>query len=368
MKAIILRFVVVAFLTLGFGLSSALAAHPDTSSEIENLKQRIEALEAGQAEQTAEEPPFSLMVAGKYLTLGGLLELEANYTDIDGGGDSSDLTLATAELSLEVAINEQIGGHVILLYEEDQGDDSLNVDEAAISLHCPKPFMGQTGAFYGGKLYLPFGKFNSNMVSDPLTLELGETNDTAAIFALEGDLWNFSLGVFNGGTDAAGDDDHIDSLVAALELTPMENVSFGVSYISDLAESDVELVADSTLYSDNVAGASAFISATFGPVGLEGEILGALDDFDSALVGLSDLSGTKPLAWNLEASYQATDDLLFAARYEQANDFKDDVKRYGAAASYGLFAHTVLALEYLHADPETDPDSDTMTAQLAFEF
>lgn len=368
MKAIILRSVVVAFLTLGIGLSSALAAHPDTSSEIENLKQRIEALEAGQAEKTAEEPPFSLMAAGKYLTLGGLLELEANYTDINGGDSRSDLTLATAELSLEVAINEQIGGHVILLYEEDQGDDSLNVDEAVISLHSPKPFMGQTGAFYGGKLYLPFGKFNSNMVSDPLTLELGETNDTAAIFALEGDLWNFSLGIFNGGTDAVGDDDHLDSLVAALELTPMENVSFGVSYISDLAESDVELVADSTLYSDNVAGVSAFISATFGPVGLEAEILGALDDFDSALVGLSDLSGTKSLAWNLEASYQATDDLLFAARYEQANDFQDDVKRYGAAASYGLFAHTVLALEYLHADPETDPDSDTMTAQLAFEF
>lgn len=356
----------MAFLTLGVGLSPVLAAHPDTGSAIENLKQRIETLEAGQVESPAEEPSFSLMAAGKYLTLGGFLELAANYTDSDGGDDSSDLALATAELSLEVAINEQIGGHVILLYEE--GDDALNVDEAVISLHCPKPFFGQTAAFYGGKLYVPFGKFNSNMVSDPLTLDLGETSDAAAIFALEGNLWNLSLGVFNGGTGAAGDDDQIGSVVAALELTPMDNLSFGISYLSDLAESDSELVVDPTLYGDRVAGAAAFVSVTFGPVGLDAEILAALDDFDAALIGPSDLTGTKPLAWNLEASYQVTDDLLLAARYEQAQDFQDDVKRYGAAASYGLFHNTVLALEYLHANQENNPDSDTLTAQLAFEF
>lgn len=371
MKSIIFRAIFVAFLSLEVGLSPALAEHPGTSSDIQNLKQRIKALEAGQVESPAEEPSFPLMTAGKYLTLGGVLELEANYTDSDGEDDSSDLALATAELSLEVAINEQIGGHVILLYEEDQGDDALNVDEAVISLHCPKPFFGQTAAFYGGKLYVPFGKFNSNMVSDPLTLDLGETNDTAAIFALEGDLWNLRLGVFNGGTDAAGDDDQIDSLVAALEVTPMDNLSFGASYLSDLAESDSELVADTTLYGDSVAGAAAFVSVTFGPVGLDAEILGALDDFDAALVGVpdSDLTGKKPLTWNLEASFQTTDVLLLAARYEQAEDFQDDVKRYGATASYGLFRNTVLALEYLHANPDTtDTDSDTLTAQLAFEF
>lgn len=224
MKPFLFTTLSVAFFTLGFGRSAALATHPDTRSAVENLRQRIEALETVLAEQSAEEPAAIPLAAGKYLTLGGLLELEAGYTDFDGEESGSDLTLATAELSLDVAVNEQVGTHLILLYEEDQGDDTMNVDEAVIILHYPRPFLGQTVAFYGGKLYLPFGKFNSSMVSDPLTLELGETADTAAVFGLEGGLWNLSLGIFNGGTDALRDDDHIDSLVASLELAPLENL------------------------------------------------------------------------------------------------------------------------------------------------
>ncbi|GAB6083315.1 hypothetical protein JCM30471_22290 [Desulfuromonas carbonis] len=368
MKSIFTSFAVAAVLMVLTSGTPALAAHPDTRAEIDNLKQRIEALENGRKTEQAEEPPFSLAAAGRQLIFSGLLELEGNYTKEDGGDDRSDLTLSTLQFSTEVFVNEQIGGHVILLYEEEPGEDALRVDEAVIGLHCPKSFLGQTPAFYGGRLYLPFGRFNSAMVSDPLTLELGESSDSAAVFALEGALLNLSLGVFNGGTDAAGAKDHIDSLVAALEVTPLENLAFGVSWISDLAESDNQLVADPMLYSDSVPGAAAYVSATSGPLGLNAEILGALADFDTALVGLSDLTGNRPLAWNLEASWQATDDLQFAARYEQARDFQDNVKRYSISGSYGLFADTALALEYLHANPDTDPDNDTVTAQLAWKF
>jgi len=361
----------LVILALFIIVSPVLAAHPDTNTEIENLKHRIEALEAETAGEEAEEPPFRLFSAGKHLTFSGLLELEASYNNIDGGDDSSDLSLATFEFSTEVTVNDNLGGHVILLYEEEDPDDeTVKVDEAVIYLKSSSAFHGQTPAFYGGKLYVSFGKFNSGMISDPLTLELGETNDTAALVALEGELWNLSFGVFNGGTDAAGDDNHIDSFVSVLEITPIDNLSFGISYISDLAESDNGLVADPALYTDSVAGASAFVSATFGQFGLDGEFLGALDDFDAALIGQPDvdLTGEKPTAWNLEISWMPVDDLQLAARYEQASDFQDDVTRYGIAGSYGLFGSAVLALEYLHADPENDPNSDTLTAQLAFEF
>jgi len=206
------------------------------------------------------------------------------------------------------------------------------------------------------------------MVSDPLTLDLGETNDTAAVIALEGERWSLSLGAFNGGTDARGDDDQIDSLVAALEFEPSEELSFGLSYLSDLAESDIGLVADSTLYGSSTPAAAAFISATLGPFGFEVEALGALEDFDQPLIGLSDLTGDRPLAWNLEAVWMATDRTQFAARIEGANDFQGDLMRYGVTGSCGIFENTVVALEYLYADPETDPASHTLTGQLAFEF
>lgn len=368
MKTVFFKGVCLAIITLAMSAAPTLASHPVSKAEIDNLKQRIEALATDRTGEPAEEPAFSLSSAGRHVSFSGLLELEANYTDTEGGDAGSDLSLSTFELSTEVVITDQIGGHVILLYEEDPTDESLQVDEAVISLRSPQTLLGQSPAFHGGKLYLPFGKFNSSMVSSPLTLELGEANDTAALFALEGERWNFSLGIFNGGTDADSDADRIDSLVAALELTPHENLSFGFSYISDLAESANQLVPDASLYSDSVAGGSTFLSASLGAFGFEAEILGALEDFDPALIGLSDLSGKKPLAWSLETSWQASDALQLTLRYEKARDFQDDLARYGASASYGLLNNTVLALEYLHAAPDTASDSDTLTAQLAFEF
>lgn len=377
MIEIIYRRICLSIIIFLVGVSPSLATHPDSKSDIENLKQRIQKLETGMAQKATEDPSFTLLAARKHLVFSGLLELEGSYNDTEGENANSDLNLTTFEFSTEVAINDSIGGHVILLYEEDPEDESLKVDEVVISLRCPKPFMGQSLAFYGGKMYLPFGKFNSTMVSDPITLELGETSDTAGVFAFEGELWNFSLGIFNGGTDASNDKDHLDSLVFALELTPVENLSFGISWISDLAESDIELVADPAVYEASVAGASAFVSASLGAFGFEGGILAALDHFDAALVGLdtngdgtpdTDLTGERPLVWNVEVSWMPTNTLQLAIRYEKASDFQDDVTRYGVAGSYGIFTNTVIALEYLHRDSKNDPNSDTATVQLAFEF
>jgi hypothetical protein len=130
-------------------------------------------------------------------------------------------------------------------------------------------------------------------------------------------------------------------------------------------------VQDESLYSSNVAGASAFLSVQCGQFGFEAEYLTALEDFDSALIGIGeDLTGRRPSAWNLELAWMPTEKLQLAARYEEANDFQDDVKRYGATASYGLYEHVVVALEYLRTDTDIDADDpiDVVTAQLALEF
>jgi hypothetical protein len=347
-----------------------LAAHPtDGNPEIENLKQRIEALEA---EKKAAKPLSISSLADK-ITLSGLIELEAAYNKPEGGEESSDLTLATVELGLAVQATDYLGGHILLLWEEGE-TDSIELDEAVITLTKPEPIWGVTPSFTGGKMYLPFGKFNSFMITDPLTLDLGETNQSAGVVTLEGDLWTLHAGAFSGETDTSGDHDTIDSWVAALEARPFDTLSFGISLISDLAESDLELVEDGEdgedLYSSSVMGGSAWLSWQFGQFGFEAEYLIALDKFDRELVGLTDLTGRRPSAWNLELAWMPNDRWQVASRFEQADDFQDDVTRYGGTVSYGLFEHAVLALEYLHGDakgPEGDPDH-TVTAQLAFEF
>lgn len=350
----------------------ARAALTQENSALENLEQRIEKLETRQtataaAEQGAEE---AFARIGRHLTLHGLLEAEAFYAKTEGDGEESDLTLATAELSLVATLNDHLGGHLTLLYEEEEGeDDTIDVDEAVIRLTSAGQLFGQTMSLHVGRMYVPFGMFNSGMISDPLTLELGETRDSAALLVLAGDVWTFKAGLFNGGVDTAGDHNQIDSWVASLEVTPLENLAFGFSLISDLAESDNELVQDPSLYTSSVAGASAFLSARYGAFALQAEYLAAVANFASSLVAIGeDLSGRRPAAWHLELSWLPTDRLELAARYEQAKDFQDDLRRYGATAAYHWHDHVATALEYLHADGDANAPVHTVTAQLSLQF
>jgi hypothetical protein len=356
------------------------AAQPaETRKEIENLKRRIEMLEAqaaeqeGAAEKSLEEEgaerALSLSGLADHITLHGLIELEAAYSKPRGGDESSDLTLATVELGAEIQVTDYLGGEIVLLWEENE-TEPIDVDVAVVNLTYPHPLFGVTAGFVGGRMYVPFGKFNSFMVTDPLTLDLGETNQSAGLLTLEGAHWILQAGAFSGETDTRNDNEAIDGWVAALEVTPLESLSFGVSLISDLAESDIALVEDEDLYDESVLGGAAFVSWTMGPLGLEAEYVTALDSFDPALVGLTDLTGDRPSAWNLELGWTFAEHWQAALRYEQAEDFQDDVTRFGGVLSRGLFDHAVLAVEYLHSDakgPEGDPEH-TVTAQLAVEF
>jgi hypothetical protein len=227
-------------------------------------------------------------------------------------------------------------------------------------------------------MYVPFGRVNSHFVSDPLTLELGETNDTALYFDyLWGDLVEFKTGFFNGEADTAGDNNSIDSFVAAVEVTPAEGLSFGVSYISDLAESDGELVTDESLYRSSVAGGAAYLSASYGVFTFEAEYLAALEKFDRDLVeanlaldDASGLTGRRPRTWNLELALTPAQDWEVAVKAEQARDFMDDARRHGIVVAHGIFRNTSLALEYLHSDGKGEGNDPihTTTAQLAFTF
>ncbi len=353
--------------TLMMVLPAVAVAQPDYEamrSQIENLRERIAILEG---EKTKPDEPFILTALNKSITLGGLLELEAFWDKVEGEEETSDLQLATVELSADVDINENIAGHLSLLWE-DGGTDDIEIDQAVIFLRHPVPFWSHYVTFAGGKMYLPFGNFDSAFISDPLTLELGETNSTAAVFGFQGNLMALHIGAFNGEVDTLDDDDQIDSWVASLELTPVDGFAFGISYLSDIAESDIELVQDEDLYRSSVAAGGAYLSWRLGDLNLLAEYIATLESLSSEIVGAGeDLTGEKPWAWNLELAWEPTDRWQVAAKAEGAKDFQNDLKRYGVVVSRGLFRNTVLGLEYLYGDDDENI-SHTVTAQLALSF
>lgn len=364
----------VFLLTLSPALAVDTAALPDTTGEtllqlashggsgagIENIQERREEVTAKDAS------PLTLTLGDARFTLSGLIEAEASLVHVEAGDEEDDLRLSTIQIGLEAELTPWLGGHVIGLWEEEDTEPMV-IDEAVLSLTSPWQIGGQTPALHLGRQYLPFGRFDSAMISDPLTLELGETHTTAGLLALSGEHWSATVGAFKGSVDDG--DDGVDSWLAAVEATPLTGVTVGASWISDLAESDAELVADEGLYRDEVAGWSAFVAVQHGSLGMTAEYLAAAGRFEAEQVEAGgDLTGERPEAWNLELSWQVTDQLQLAGRYEEANSYQADRHRYGATLSYGLCDYALVAVEYLHARAEGEDPAHTVTAQLAVEF
>ena len=371
----ILKILLGCLVIFMFSASYSLALDMGTSAEIENLRRRIDELEkrAGDEEVSAEEieveeEGFAIEIADKKLKIWGSVELNGVYDKEEGRDAESDIFIDEAQLGFEARINEKIGAHLVFKYED--GLD-FYVDEVNITLSQHGEGMGFN--FVGGLQYLPFGNYISYMVTDPLTLDLGETSETAVVFGWANEVVSLRIGTFNGEFDAGGDDDVIDSLVASLEINMSYGITAGASYISDLAESGIELIQPDDIggstdhYLDSVAGASFFITAEYGMFVMNAEYVFALDDFEQDSIDAGeDLTGLEPRAFNLELSFSPIERWDFALRFEKAKDFQGDPERYGFTISYGIFSHMVLALEYLRT--EADVDVDTVTAQLGISF
>eukprot|EP01155_Anaeramoeba_flamelloides_P001469 Anaeramoba_flamelloidesa1055207_38.p1 GENE.a1055207_38~~a1055207_38.p1 ORF type:complete len:385 (+),score=91.68 a1055207_38:431-1585(+) len=353
------------------------------------LLERISRLEEKLADQDNQGSGFLDAWTDK-ITLSGLIEIEAYYESIDyddsaeNDEDNSDITLATVELGVDVDLVKHVSGHILLLWEEDD-TEPMDVDEAFITLDgedvLPLYLMA-------GKMYVPFGDFTSNMISDPLTLEVGETRESAVLVGFDINGLYGTLYAFNGDIEEASDDDnHVDNFGASLGYA-LENdtmtLDAGVNYINSLMDSDGmgdlydEAVAEadelgSVLELDDyVGGFGAHIVVELGSLNLIAEYVGAIDDIEYRLDGVK-VEEDAIRSWNLEAGYTFElmgKETIVAAAYQgtdNAGDFLPE-SRYMACIGAGIFDYTSLALEFAHDDYETDDEADIITAQLAIEF
>jgi hypothetical protein len=313
------------------------------------------------------------------ITFSGAVEVEASYVDEDGENETSDLTLATVELGVDINPVKHVSGHVLFLFEEDDTED-VTVDEGFIRLDGEDviPFYLNIG-----RLYVPFGYFESHFISDPLTLELAETQESAVVAGYATDMFEISIGLFNGDVNETDDDDdHIDNLVAGAMFTLPENNTFGLmvgaSYISNISESDTlegenGVDSDNNTIDENVGGFSAFISASlYEKFFLEVEYVTALDSFEAGELDFDNGKRMEPSAYNIELAYLLTDDIELALRYAGSSDAGTLLPEelYGAVVNWSFLDGVSLGLEIQKGeyDRPTDKDELTMTAQLALEF
>lgn len=325
---------------------------------------------------SAEEESL-INALGERVSFSGAVEVEAYSMDYDSEEDEdveeSDIALATVELGIDADINEYTKGHVLFLWQEDN-TEQVEVDEGTITLGGTQDIPYYLSA---GKMYVPFGTFNSHFVSDPITLELGETRESAVLVGYVNDYVDFSLGAFNGDIDKNGQENKIESYITSIKGTISSEdvedfeISLGASYISNIADSnglEAEMVNGNI---DNyIPGFSGFLSINCKNFTFEAEYLGANNEFEIGELSFDNGEDIKPSAWNYELAYAVTEKLEVAGRYEGSKDLWDfqPEQQYGLAASYNLFENTTVALEYLHGRYENKDERDLTTAQLAIEF
>ncbi len=341
---------------------SLLSAESRIDDRMESAEKRLEYLESRVQDQ---DKAINEKASGdnwfNNVEISGVIEIEAGFEDPDEGDSESSLTLATAELGIAAQITEMLSGEIVLLYEDD-GEEDLDVDVAAITL-APNDSLEVTA----GQFYVPFGVFETNMVSDPLTLELGETRETAvqATFGL-GPV-GVSAYLFDGDATEDGNS-KIDNFGLDLALAE-EGDSFSyaanLGYINDIGDSD-GLIDYAGEVHDRVAGMAFSLVVSTGPFTIIGEYVGAMDEFDT--------TGEEPSAYNLELGYGfelAGREAGVAIGVQGTDDAEGvDLPEDAVVAAFGMeiIDGASLALEYATAEAYDGSETDVITLQLAAEF
>jgi len=343
-------------------------------TRLRSVEQRVARLErSGRGSEPAPvhgNPAREDEPAGPGLAIGAVVEFEAVYESQDGES-ATDFALATFELGVEAELAPWLKGHALMLWEED-GTEPVDLDEAAITIGGTD---GMPLCIEAGKLYVPFGAFETRLVSDPIALDLGETRESALVFGYGAGIVELQVAVFNGDLDE-NDDDHIGDVVCAVGFAPGAGTELGVYWTSDLGESDglEEQIAENLAAGapapaayEGVGGAGVFFSVDVEPVALCGEFLAALGDFEAGLLGDTALS---PNAWYTELALTLNESWELAVRVEGSEDLPGAPSlQYGAAVACALSESAGLALEYQHGTFDGEAgDRDAVTGQMAIEF
>lgn len=311
------------------------------------------------------------------------VELEHRTEDgFDEPGDGSSTTSdgdASLDLELTYAPSDWLKGDMIISWDD---ETPLEIDEGFVTV-------GDTESFplflVAGKLTLPFGLFETSMISDSLTLEAGEIKTYAAVLGAEWQGLYVSAFIYDGST-IDGDDDGRDLKVfgaGAGYLYEQDDTVFmvGGGWTENIADADSfsEFLDEEHLHlTDRVPGFDVYSLLEYGSLTLSAEYVAALehievfDEEEAADLGRSE-------AWNAEISYgiEVHDVVLVTALSYGRSDSLGGLlpeKRVGAGLAVLPLPYLKIACEYLReydypvSRGGTGDEANIVTFQIALEY
>ena len=267
-------------------LNAPAMADDMVEDKIEGMEKRIKYLEERVASQdqmiVEKESEIAGLADGWFnsVSIGGVIKLELIGESPAEGDSGTRTNLRKVELGIAAAINDEWGGEVVV--ENDDGTIAL-----ADAFLTYEPSGGGLYAAIGQQT-LPFGVYATNLITDPLTKDLGETAHTSLV--LGGEAAQFGWTAF---TYYADEEARVDGFGAGVGMAMEGDASaFGVDvvWISDIGDSN----GLSGMFDDDVPGLSASVRGSFGPIAATVELVTALD---------AEGANAEPSAWHAEAAY-----------------------------------------------------------------
>lgn len=277
--------------------------------------------------------------------INGLVEVEITADSI---------AASTVGLGISKQVNDMVSAEMSLLYE----GATTDIDTASITI-AP-----QTGGWHitTGQFYIPFGSFNSNMISDPITLEMAETGANALQIGYEDSGFAISAYTAAGATS-------LDTMGANINYNYEKDSTrfvIDLGYTNNLGKS-AGISAD--LVTDAVIGQSVMAMVEMDGFSLVYENIAAATAFTSGTL----LTGNMPIATNIEMAYgfdlggKETTVAIAAQTSEGANDLFAKNRNLFTISSM-IMQGTSLGLEYMQETDYASVITSAITAKLAVEF
>lgn len=273
--------------------------------------------------------------------IGGVVEVEITADSI---------AASTVVLAVNKQVNDMVSAEMSLLYE----GATTDIDTASITIASQDNGWHVTS----GQFFVPFGSFDSNMISDPVTLELGETRANAlqlgyeyngfgiAAYTAAGASSLDTTGV-NLGYQYEGKDIYAAILLGGTtDLSKSAGIDSTDQVIGQSISAVFEINGFSVIY-ENIAATSAFTTGT--------------------------LTGQAPIATNIELGYgfqMGGKDTILALSGQTSEGANGLLPQTRAMLTFSseVMKGTSLGLEYMQETDYASAISTAITAKLAVEF
>ena len=311
--------------------------------------------------------------AGGDALFSGVNEVETGVSRDGGNMTTSDPAISKIELQFNSPESRPLGVLVRLKHEDD-GDE---VDEAYLRYR-----FGYENRFAvsAGKSYSPFGYFDTSLITDPMTLTLGETRSEGLKFELDQGDWAVSA-FTSPESPSSGSDVASGAELKFHRGSDWQGYSLGLAAINNIAisngmQSALSSPGESARAIPAVAAHATFASGNYRIVI---ESITATKRFTTGDLDFAG-SGARPNALRAEFARRfqfSNTPCTAAASWQQSHEalaLDLPQSRISAGISAGLSENASLALELLHdtAYPVSvggnGKTNDTLTLQFALSF